>query len=239
MGLMHELPLTIASTYVGPTRHLTMPGLFRIFQDAAIADAEAIGFGHDVTMSQGLLWVFCRVYVRFHKAPEYLSNATFKTWPGARKAFLFPRFGKLQNEKGEVLAELSSIWALIHEDTRKLEMRPNLGDVDQTTGDEIPLPGKVVAKPCTLKSRRRIEYSDLDLNGHMNNVRYIELLLNLHEPRFYEEKMITELLIQYETEIKPEEVVEVLADEDITYVRGVVGDRVCFEANLTYGPVEK
>lgn len=234
---MYTLPLQITSTFVGPERRLSVPGLFRIFQDAAIADAEHIGYGADKTMGQGLLWVFSRVYVRIHHLPKYLSQAKFTTVPGGKKAFLFTRFGKLEDEKGKLAAEFSSVWALIHEDTRRLEMRPTLESVDQTDGSEAPLPGKVVARPCSLKARRKIEYSDVDLNGHMNNVRYIELLMNLHPVEFYRDHQFTELLIQYESEIKPGEVVEVLADEELTYVRGVVEDRICFEANISYGSV--
>lgn len=235
---MYQLPLQITSTYVGPERLLTVPGLFRIFQDAAIEDAEKIGYNASKTMEKGLLWVFSRVYVRFGAMPKYLSHAKFTTVPGGKKAFLFTRFGKLENEEGKVCAEFSSIWALIHDDTRKLEMRPELDSVDQTDGSEIPLPGKVTPKPCSLKMRKKIEYSDIDLNGHMNNVRYIELLMNLHPVEFYDKNQFKELLIQYETEIKAGETVEVLADEELTYIRGVVGDRVCFEANIVYGPRE-
>lgn len=236
---MYTLPLQITSTYVGPERRLNVPGLFRIFQDAAIEDAERIGYNASKTMSKGLLWVFSRVYVRFGAMPKYLSQAKFTTVAGGKKAFLFTRYGKLEDEAGRTCAQFSSIWALIHDDTRHLEMRPELDSVDQTDGSEIPLPGKVVPKPCSLKMRRKIEYSDIDLNGHMNNVRYIELLMNLHPVEFYKEHQFKELLIQYETEIKSGEVVEVLADEDLTYIRGVVGDRVCFEANIVYGPIEE
>ena len=233
---MHRTPVKIVSTYVGPERRLTVPWFFRIFQDAAIEDAENIGYNASKTMGAGLLWVFSRVYVRFHKMPEYLSEATFETRPGAKKAFLFPRYAKMEDKDGNVIAELSSIWALIHDDTRQLEMRPQLDSVDQTDGTELPIPGKVVASPCSFAYSRQIEYSDLDLNRHLNNVRYIEMLLNLHDAKFYEENMIEELLIQYETEIHEGELVEVFADEKKTYVRGVVGDRICFEANLKYGP---
>lgn len=231
---MYQLPLQITSTYVGPERELTVPWFFRIFQDVALLDAEKIGFTAEKTTSQGLLWVFSRVYVRFHKMPEYLSNITFETVPGARKAFFFPRYGKMKDENGEMLAELSSIWALIHSDTRRVEMHPDLGDADETDGSEIPLPGKVEQKPCSFRYSRRIEYSDLDLNGHLNNVRYLEMLMNIHDTKFYQEKMISELLIQYESEIHEGDVVEVFVDDLNTYVRGIVGDRICFEANLKY-----
>lgn len=233
---MYETKLQITSTYVGPERRLTVPWLFRIFQDAAIVDAENVGYGADKTLNAGLLWVFSRVYVRFHFMPDYLSNVRFETHPGARKAFIFTRYATLYDEKENVAAEISSLWALIHEDTRRLEIRPPLGEADQTTGKEIPLPGKVVVAPAKLVMSRKIEYADIDLNGHLNNVRYIEMLMNLHETSFYKDMQFEELLIQYESEIKPGETVDLYADEKREYVRGVVGDHVAFEANIKYAP---
>ena len=235
---MYETNLQITSTYVGPERCLTVPWLFRIFQDAAIEDAEKIGYNASKTMSNGLLWVFSRVYVRFNAMPKYLSSVRFETHPGGKKAFLFTRYATLFNEDGQVAAEFSSIWALIHEDTRKLEMRPNLEDANQCNGKEIPLPGKVVTAPTKLFVSRKIEYSDIDLNGHLNNVRYLEILMNLHPVEFYKDHQFKELLIQYETEIKAGETVDVYVDEKMEYIRGVVGDRVAFETNIKYGPVE-
>ena len=231
---MYSLPVKVTSTYVGPDRTMSPSWFFRVFQDAALEDAENIGYGVDKTMGHGLLWVFSRVYVRFHRMPEYLEEVTFDTHPGAKKAFLFFRYGKMLDKKGETIAELSSVWALINQETRKVEMRPPLEPVDQTDGTELAAPGKVVAKPCSFRLHKTISYTDLDLNGHMNNVRYIEILMDLHDAEFYKKYRVEELLIQYESEIHEGEDLEVFVDDEATYVRGVVGDQVCFEANLKY-----
>ncbi|MCR5348669.1 MAG: hypothetical protein K6E59_03575 [Bacilli bacterium] len=236
---MYKQSLPIVSTLVGPSLRLTVPWLFRAFQDAAIIDAENIGYGHEKTNQMGLLWVFSRVYVRFGAMPKYLSTAQIETHSGEKKAFFFPRYATLWDEQGNVAAEISSIWALIHEDTRRVEMRPNLPSVNQTNGTEIPLPGKVVQKPCALRYSRKIEYADLDLNGHLNNVRYIEMLTNLHPASFFDKWQFKELLIQYESEIREGETVDIYSDEECTYVRGVVGDRIAFEAQIKYGLIEE
>ena len=231
---MYQVPLKIASTIVGPDRLLSVPGFFRVFQDAAVEDVERIGYEAAKTMGMGLLWVFSRVHVRFHELPAYLSEVTLETHPGPKKAFLFPRYASLKDAQGRKLVEASSIWALIHEDTRKLEMRPALGDADDTDGSEMPLPEKVVARPASYRFHKTITYADLDLNGHMNNVRYVETIMDLHDAAFYQKYMVSELLIQYESEIREGDNLEVFVDEENSYVRGVVGDRIAFEANIKY-----
>lgn len=236
---MYQLPVTLTTSYVGPDRHLTLPCLFRIFQDAAIEDSEKIGYGHEATLDRGLLWVFSRVYVRIHSLPAYLSKTSFKTVSGPKKAFLFPRFGTLYDEDGSIAAEFSSIWALVHEDTRRVEMRPVwFESLDQTDGTEIPLPEKATPVPALFRSEHVVQHSEIDLNGHMNNIRYIELLVNLHDSAFYQKNQIKELTIQYESEIHEGEKIELYVDAKTTYVRGVVGDRIAFEANLVYAPLD-
>lgn len=236
---MTHSPIGIESTYVGPERRLTVPWLFRIFQDVAMQDAEAIGYAASKTTALNLLWVFSRVYVRFDHMPQYLSKATFETYPTGKKAFLFLRQARLLDEDGSLCAEISSVWALIHAQDRKVELRPPLDSIDESRGDETPQPGKVVAAPVHYHGAKIVEYSDLDLNGHLNNVRYIEMLMNLHEPEFYQTHQFSELLIQYTSEIKAGERVELFVDDKIQYVRGVVDDRLCFEANIAYAPIKK
>lgn len=229
------MPFEVTTTNADASRRLGVAGLFRLFQDAAIEDSKLIGYGVDKMMSKGLLWVFSRVHVRIKRMPDYLSNNTFWTYPIGKKAFLFTRYAKVLSEQGDSLAEISSVWALINEETRKVEMHPNLEDANDTVGDEMPLPGKVVSKPVKYAYSKRVGYSDLDINRHLNNVKYIEMILDINEPDFYKTHQITDLLIQYESEIRQGESVDIMVDETKTYVRGVVDDRIAFEANLEYG----
>lgn len=235
---MYKMPFEVTTTNADASRRLGVAGLFRLFQDAAIEDSKLIGYGVDKMMSKGLLWVFSRVHVHIKKMPEYLSNATFVTYPIGKKAFLFPRYAKVLSEQGETLGEISSVWALINEETRRVEMHPDLDDANQAQGDEMPLPGKVVARPVKYAFSKRVSFSDLDINRHLNNVKYIEMILDINEPSFYKDHRISDLLIQYESEIRAGESVDIMVDENHTYVRGVVDDRIAFEANLEYSPLE-
>ena len=43
----------------------------------------------------------------------------------------------------------------------------------------------------------RVRYTDLDNNRHMNNLRYVPLLLDAYTPDYHEEHLLTDLEIQY------------------------------------------
>ena len=225
----------IESTLVDQFQKLKLPSLFGLFQDIATADAEKIGFGHENTTDAGKLWVFTRVYCEIEEYPTYLSVSDFLTYPNERKAFAFPRQLKVTSQFGKTQAKISSIWALIDKDSRKLIFKPDLPEAEgHHEKDELPLPGKVETKPCSFAYERKIRHSDIDINGHLNNTRYIEMIVDIHDAGFYKRKEIASLLINFETESSEGETIEIYVSDDGTYVSGRCDDRICFEANLTY-----
>lgn len=228
--------ILIESTMVDKRQKLKLPSLFGLFQDIAFADCEKIGYGNDVTTNAGKLWVFTRVQVEIKKEPSQLDHIEFLTYPNPQKGFAFPRQGLIKNSQGETLIQICSLSALIDSSSRRLLFKPGLPEAESNSLEgELPLPGKVVAdEKVTYKFSRTIRASDIDLNGHMNNTRYIELLVDIHPTSFYEDHPIASLLINYESEVAEGETLDILTNEKATYVRGQCGDRVCFEANLNY-----
>lgn len=232
---MFETKKLIESTLVDQNQKLKLSALFGLFQDIATADAEQIGYGHENTTDTGKLWVFTRVYAQIDEYPTYLSVSTFKTYANQRKVFAFPRQLKVTSQFGATQARISSIWALIDRDSRKLIFKPDLPEAEAFhEDDELPLPGKVVVSPVSFVYSRKIRHSDIDLNGHLNNTRYIEFIADCHDASFYKEKEIASLLLNFETEVAEGETIELYANEDKTYIYGRCDDRLCFEANLTY-----
>ena len=220
-----------------PSLRLSYESVFRLFEDTATLDAEKIGYTYEKVWGQGMLWVYTRVYVHFYEMPKYLHKASFETRSGAKKAFIFPRFGRLYDEDGKIAADLSSYWCLMDAKSRRAILHPTLESIDQTDGTECPLPGKVVTKEAKPIASHKVTFSDLDLNGHLNNVRYVEMVLSLKPSFFYKENALEEMLISYEAEIHEGETVTLLASEDFTYVTGVVEDHRCFEMNLSFRPL--
>lgn len=219
---------------VDPSYELSVPSFFRAFQDIALRNAEEIGLGVEHTNLKGRLWVFTRTYAEFYEMPKFQEEVQLTTWPGQKKVFFFPRYAEMTSVSGKPLAKLSSIWALMDASTRKAIMRPDLDSPFEEHEGQLDLPVRIVTKDCSFAYRRLIQFSDLDLNGHLNNVRYIEFIMNLHDKAFYETTRVKSILINYETEISEGEELMIYASEDKTYVRGVVEDRICFEANLEY-----
>jgi medium-chain acyl-[acyl-carrier-protein] hydrolase len=111
------------------------------------------------------------------RLPEYDSLVTLLSWPGKTMHLYFPRYFRLQDEKGKVLLDAVSLWVLIDEKTRSIVFPEDHGiEIPETlTGFELPLPGRLRREETASSHSFTVPYSYVDLNGHMNNARYYDL----------------------------------------------------------------
>ena len=226
----------IESTHVDTNKKLSLPAFFLLFQDLAIEHAELLGVGKKNTIDRGFLWVFTSVKFEFYKMPNYLDSVIMYTYPGDRRSFLFDRYVYLKDKEGNILAKGSTTWALINSETRRLIVRPDVNElVEHHEDDELSLPSKLsIDEELSLCYERDILYCDCDLNSHLNNTRYIELIVNIHNLDFYKENKINSIEINYLKEIRDGQHIKIYTNKNKTYVRGVCNDVVCFDARLSY-----
>ena len=225
----------IESTMVDFNQKMKMSEIFGLFQNYATNDAEAIGHGKDKTTNAGKLWVLTRIYCEVAEYPTYLSESIATTYATEKRGFAFPRKFKIEGSDGHLQVRLSSIWALIDKESRKLIFKPDLPEFEaHHEDDELPDPTKVTTSQASFIYQREVKYSDIDLNGHLNNCRYIEFILDSLPLSLFKQKEIASLLINYETETAPGETIMMYGNDDYTYICGRTTEKVCFEANLTY-----
>ena len=105
------------------------------------------------------------------------------TWCKEARGFSFIRYFQILRD-GEVVAEASSLWALVDINTKSLvrgvaEM-DKFYPIDEPL-DESNLPKRARIKrdaPLTKIGERKIVFSDLDYNMHMNNTKYPDMVFD-------------------------------------------------------------
>lgn len=227
----------IASSMCDANMKMRPSAFFQIFQDLATDAAETNGVGKSEVFDKGLLWIFVRVSVRFYDYPLYRDQVTLYTYPNKTRAIFYPRQAYMEDENGKILAKVHSLWALIKKEDRELYMTPlpNMHGFEKRD-DELPSPKKVEApsEGMTLLDERHIGYTDLDLNKHMNNVRYIEYILDLFPTSYFAEHPLKGIDINYIHEIHEGETLSLYANEEKTIVVGNVGEKLAFTSELLF-----
>ena len=236
MNGIYERSLLLGSEHVDCFRRLRTSTLFELLQTASIRHTEELGMGRDKTLDKGLLWVIARQYVVIDRMPVYDERITLRSWPGETLRVLFPRYYEILTESGETLVRGSAVWSLMDAETRTTVFPDEYGVeiMGVKTGGELPYLTKLAALETPNCFDFSVPYSYVDLNGHMNNTRYFDLVED-HLPAAKSGKLLREIHTEYSAEALRDAVLHVAWGEEKGryYVNGST-QRPCFKMSLTY-----
>ena len=233
---MYKEKIIINSNDVDKFLNLKVSSFFKFFQQVSTNHSEKINVGTADTIDKGMCWVVYRMEVAIYEYPKMNEKIIVTTHPGETNKFIFPRFYEMYSKKGQLLASASSLWIVLNMNTRRIVTRP-FGDrvlKGEVSKDDIELPEKIVFDELEKIEDRKVRNSDTDLNGHLNNTKYIDYVLDTNEPGFLDENAVKRILVNYDKELKEGEYVELFANKDRNIVQGKRGNDTCFVAQIEY-----
>ena len=234
----YDLRYKVLSSDVDPQRRLRLSRLFTLLQEAAIAHTEALGFGREKTLDRGWLWVLTLQQVTVNRLPVYDEEVRLESVPGETMHTLYPRHSRVTGADGAELLTASSIWALMDARTRTMAAPAQTGvlihgmEADWKTG--FPRPPKAAASEAP--TDWTLPYSMTDLNGHMNNARYLDLAEDCMPPELRRGQLRCRQA-EYAAELRPGETMKLYreARERCFLFSGFTDKRV-FRLRLEYAP---
>lgn len=236
--------LEIQSQDVDGTSLLTMHAFMCLAQEAAHQHSTHLGFGYEVLFNKQLIWVLSRFKSRVFRMPRWQEKVIFKTWHKGGKGIFFIRDYELLSETGELLIAATSSWLIIDINLRKI-VRANdvvyeLGAADSVIHKDILSPFvKKIPIPNNLEFcyNRKVRFSDIDMNGHVNNARYSEWVmdtLSLENVFLDGGKQISnfELTLNNEAYLN-EEIAIYINSENLNYcIVGKNQDKIIFQCHI-------
>ncbi len=177
--LIYEKKILIRSEQVDMSRRLRMSDLFRLLEEASIAHTELLGCTREKTLDRGLLWIITRQSVEIKELPAYDDEIIVRSWQGEMQHVFFPRFYEIERA-GEILVKGQALWMLMKEDDRSMVM-PEDYDISipgRPDSDDMVLPAIVIPKDIEAEESSLLvtRFSQVDINGHMNNTRYFDVI---------------------------------------------------------------
>ncbi|MBQ9431316.1 MAG: hypothetical protein IJU44_07175 [Kiritimatiellae bacterium] len=170
----------------GPDGAAKMSAICDYLQEAASLNAETLAFSKSDFEAAGenISWVLTRLKVRMSRFPKWGETVSILTFPrGGRKIVAYRDF-ILTDSAGEELGRATSEWMLIDLASRKMVAIPEGVFAAANTVREPVFGDEPFAKlrwDCRETAADALSFramrGDIDLNGHVNNVRYIEWLL--------------------------------------------------------------
>lgn len=177
---------------------LTSYAISNLFQEVASLHAEELGVGYEVMKEKGLAWIVARNKITIINSKNISKTVTVHTWPHPNGRFDFERDYVLYDENENIIAKGSSKW-LVYDLKRKF-LCSSKGIMENIDFKEEKVYEEKFDKinygdldDYTLVLKHQINFSDLDHYGHMNNAKYLVLMmdaLNLNENEVIEEVQV-------------------------------------------------
>lgn len=193
----------IASYHMDPFGYLKLSSLFELLQDAASRDAARKGFGYHQLLANNRYWVLLRALLHIERLPRWEERVCFKTWPKESTGVVAFRDFTLESDEGELLLKATSTWSQLNAESRR-PVRIEVGRdyqpiIGRSAIDDRPAR---VDLPADLEYGDPIEvkYSQIDVNKHVNNTRYLEWVLNEMPYDFLRDRQIKGLEVNFLSE---------------------------------------
>ena len=176
MDYIFEQAVTITDNEVNAHNRLKLSALLYYAQETAGAHCQKMGYDRDSLTEKNLFWAVLRHRVLIHRLPGAGETITVRTWPMPVTRAAYPRAVRAFDSEGNVLFELVSLWVLMDRTSRVMVLPAKSGvDVPGTIlGDEPAAPGSIVPGTHQNTASWLISVQDLDINGHVNNTKYLD-----------------------------------------------------------------
>ena len=176
--------------------------LLRFAQDAAGEHCVLLGTDWNSMAKHRYFWAVVRQRMEITRLPKDGETVTVKTWPMPTTRVAYPRATEGFDEAGNSLFKIISLWVIMDMDTRAMVLPGKSGiDVPGTSfGTELKAPGGLPAFEGSEDMHRTVTFSDLDVNGHMNNTRYLDWICDLLPAAFHKDHPMKAVSICYMSE---------------------------------------
>ena len=210
--------------------------LCRLFQEAAHRHADHLGVGYQFLTANQMAWVLLSLRIEVKRYPRWDETITVQTWPSNRDRLYYYRDFRILDGAAESIVRAVTKWLVTDVERRIpqkteniVEFRFNLQPTQFPEWVDKIVPWGLL-EPF---SGFRVDYTDLDLNLHLNNTRYIERVMAAYPREFLDHMTLRELDVnflaeaQYGDEVVIEKVDPVEGQHLLTLTKQADGKEVC------------
>ena len=208
MEKIDRYPFYVEPFHVDFKGRMFMSVLGNHLLNAAGNHSQRRGWGIGALNEHQHTWVLSRLSIELEEMPYQYEHGEIQTWvESVIRLFTNRNFAVLRAD-GTPYGYARSTWAMIDTETRKPCDLLTLYDGDIlryiVSEEECSCPiaghGRFRFKSPKLVRTIDTHYSDVDINGHINSIKYIEHILDLFPIERFREQQLKRFEIAYKTE---------------------------------------
>ena len=204
MNNKHSKSFPITFGDVGPDKHLTLSALVLRFQEVINEHTLELGVGTERVWNEfGGKWVITRMKLEIDRLPQFGETVTIETWPLKPSILIMPRVCAMLDGDGNPVIRAYTEWCVLDIADDSIRRTTTFGyptQMEHLTDRLIsgrPTNPREMLTEAELVYQRTMRYSDLDFNGHVNNVADLRLAIDCFTAAELAEHPVRELEMTY------------------------------------------
>ncbi|KAK9278399.1 hypothetical protein L1049_027964 [Liquidambar formosana] len=228
-GVGYRQTVVIRSYEVGADKTATLESIFNLLQETALNHvwvSGLLGDGFGAThgmMRNNLIWVVTKMQVQVDNYPIWGEIMEVETWVGASGKNGMRRDWLIRSHATGQVYTCDSTWVMMNKKTRRLskmpeEVRAEISPwfiekhaIQEDTPEKI---NKLDPKAKYVNKDLKPTRSDLDMNHHVNNVKYVKWMLETIPDMFLESHQLSSIILEYRRECGSSDIVQSLCEPD-------------------------
>ena len=195
-------------------------------QELANIHASNLGFGYETMIEKSVAWILSRVHVKFLRYPQWKEEINIETWHKGDDRLFGLRDFHAYTDADETLILATSSWVIIDTESRRVQrVRNILGEEYKgAERDAIKESAQKLSSPEGMEfaGERRVALSDIDINQHTNNAKYVEWAIDFIDPDLLNIKSVKEFTINFNHESKIDQTISIYRkyEKDSIFIEG-------------------
>lgn len=201
----------------------TLPMIGGYMLQCATKHAEERGFGYSYMTNENRVWVLSRMAIELFEYPKNDSIFVVKTWVADVNRLFTERRFSFEDQNGKEIGFARTLWASIDMQTRRptnvLELNSMVAFVNKDKKCPIESAGKISPiNDGSISDSFIVKYSDVDINKHLNSMKYIEHFVDAFDIDMFRERDIKRIEVNYIAEGKYGTTIDIVQKETEDFV---------------------
>jgi len=206
MKPLWKTTLKIRAFDVDANNRLKVSTIFDYFQDAASNHAEELKVGYTDLIPKGYFWVLSWIKLQIVDYPKFMEEVKIETWGKKQHKLYSIRDFLMIDKYDNVICKATTAWLFLDAKSLRPKIMPQLFPnviffEGKSAVDELPQKFQNINQTEIIFSKK-ISYSDIDLNKHVNNAKYVEFLNDCYDDKFHSSHQLKSLTGSFLSEAK-------------------------------------
>ncbi|MBC8589601.1 acyl-[acyl-carrier-protein] thioesterase [Wansuia hejianensis] len=190
---------------------VTATSILEYLGETSSEHSDYLGFGLKELRNESYGWMLNRWKVKFESYPLVKDKVIVETWTSRFYKFYANREFVVYNSNKEPIIKASTIWIFLDINKKRpiripIEMGKKYNIIEERLFEDFYDFNQDIMDDKSLEFR--VRKTDIDYNNHVNNVRYLDWILERIPDGIEEDYVLNELEILYKKEVKYGDIIQ-------------------------------